>query len=45
MMKVKQKFYKFLNNNKQPRAIKLVNYVCAYNLFVVGPLTKKLQTF
>ena len=34
---LKQK-YKFVNNNKQPQAIKTcVNCVCAYKLLVVGP--------
>ena len=36
--------YKFVNNNKQPQAIKLVHSVCASNLLMVGPLTTKLGT-
>ena len=34
--------YKVVNNNKQPQAKRLLNGVSAYNLLMVGPLTKKL---
>ena len=35
---------KLVNDNKQPRAKKLANDFCSYNLLVVGPLTIKLGT-
>ena len=31
--------YKFVNNNKQPQAKRLLNGVSSYNLLMVGPLT------
>ena len=42
MIRVHLKNYKFVNNNKQPQAIKLVN--CANNLLMLGPLTMKFVT-
>ena len=34
----------FVNDNKQPQAIKLVNFFSAYNLLPLGSLTMTLGT-
>ena len=49
MMRVhRNRNYKFVNNNKQPQAIKtykmIINGVGASDLLMVGPLTMKLGT-
>ena len=45
MMRVDwNKSYKFVNNNKQPQAIKTCKHFIAYNLLMVGRLTMKIGT-